>query len=94
MHEGELSEIPYKGGEKEKRREGKQSFLKRGWQTGSRGGCLKQKEAGTLLETLTPSRLSYPSLDYHLLGETLNMHKSSARIKSQPDSQSAYSENS
>ena len=54
MHEGELSEIPYKGGEKEKRGGRKKFFLKRGWQTGSRCGCLKKKEAGTLLETLTP----------------------------------------
>ena len=55
-------------------------------------GALK-RGTGTFLETMIPKRLSHPTLDYHLFGGTLNVHKGSARIKSQPDSQSAYSEN-
>ena len=82
-----------KGGGTEKR-EGETKIFEQGGKLGqeSRGGCIKKRD-WNILETMTQIKTFTPTLDYHLFGVTLNVQKGSARIKSQPDSQSAYPEN-
>ena len=54
---------------------------------GGEGGWNPLRNYGPIKKT------SHPLLDYHFFWESFNIHKSDASIKSQPDSQSAYSEN-